>query len=136
MAEAFPAEYRREVVAVARKREAPLNQIAKDFGISEATPHQLRELKSRNRLLEQEDYILRRAGSYLGRRPSQNDLPAGHIACSRPLYYWGVFPGLVGNWVDGPALKGPERPRRTKTATVPSEGRGFESRLPLSKFGA
>lgn len=35
----FPAEFRRDVVAVARKGEAPLNQIAKDFGISEATLH-------------------------------------------------------------------------------------------------
>ena len=29
----------RDVVAVARKREAPISQIAKDFGISEATLH-------------------------------------------------------------------------------------------------
>ena len=36
---AFPAEFRRDVVAAARKIEAPLNQIAKDFGISEATLH-------------------------------------------------------------------------------------------------
>jgi len=33
----YPAEFRRDVVAVARRREAPLTQIAKDFGISEAT---------------------------------------------------------------------------------------------------
>ena len=39
MPKAFPAEFHRDVVAVARKREAPLNQIAKDFGISEATLH-------------------------------------------------------------------------------------------------
>ena len=39
MAKAFPAEFRRDVVAVARKHEAPLKQIAKDFGISEATLH-------------------------------------------------------------------------------------------------
>src|SRR5271157_5097199 len=88
MAKAFPAEFRHDVVAVARKREAPLNQIAKDFGISEATLHnwlkradvedgvrpglteadaaELRELKKRTRLLEQENYILRRAAAYLG----------------------------------------------------------------------
>jgi transposase-like protein len=35
----YPAEFRRDVVAVARKHEAPLAQIAKDFGISEATLH-------------------------------------------------------------------------------------------------
>lgn len=93
MARAYPEEFRRDVVAVARKREASLTQIAKDFGISEATLHnwmkrsdvedgvrpgmteadaaELRELKKRNRLLEQENYILRRAAAYLG----QNTLP-------------------------------------------------------------
>jgi transposase len=35
----FPVEFRRDVVAVARKGEGPLNQIAKDFGISEARLH-------------------------------------------------------------------------------------------------
>ena len=39
MAKAFPAEFHADVVAVARKREAPISQIAKDFGISEATLH-------------------------------------------------------------------------------------------------
>jgi transposase len=83
----FPVEFRRDVVAVARKGEAPLNQIAKDFGISEATLHhwlkkadvddgvrpgrtaaeaaEVRELKRRNRLLEQENEVLRRAAAYL-----------------------------------------------------------------------
>jgi len=89
MPKAFPAEFRRDVVAVARKREVPLVQIAKDFGISEATLHgwlkkadveegvrpgmtssdavELRESKKRIRLLEQENEILRRAAIYLGR---------------------------------------------------------------------
>ena len=93
MPKAFPAEFRRDVVAVARKREAPFKQIAKDFGVSEASLHnwlrqadieegvrdgmtaaeqaELRELKKRNRLLEQENYILRRAAAYLG----QHTLP-------------------------------------------------------------
>jgi len=84
---AFPEEFRRDVVAVARKREAPISQIAKDFGISEACLHrwlkiadvedgvrpgttaadnaELRELKKRNRTLEQENEILRRAGGVL-----------------------------------------------------------------------
>src|SRR5258708_33278219 len=35
----FPLEFRRDVVAVARKGEAPLSQIAKDFGISESCLH-------------------------------------------------------------------------------------------------
>jgi transposase-like protein len=39
MARAYPAEFRDDVVAVARKHEAPVSQIAKDFGISEATLH-------------------------------------------------------------------------------------------------
>lgn len=87
MPKAYPLEFRRDVIAVARRREAPLAQIAKDFGISEtclqrwlrladiedgARPGvtqsenaELRELKKRNRLLEQENEILRRAAAYL-----------------------------------------------------------------------
>jgi transposase-like protein len=36
MPKAFPEEFRRDVVAVARKGEAPITQIAKDFGISQS----------------------------------------------------------------------------------------------------
>jgi transposase len=36
MPQPFPLEFRRDVVAVARKGEVPLSQIAKDFGISES----------------------------------------------------------------------------------------------------
>ncbi|WP_367182683.1 transposase, partial [Mycetocola sp.] len=32
----LPLEFRRDVVAVARKGEAPISRIAKDFGISES----------------------------------------------------------------------------------------------------
>jgi transposase len=32
-AQAFPEEFRRDVVAVARKGEAPITRIAKDFGV-------------------------------------------------------------------------------------------------------
>jgi len=39
MPKPYPGEFRRDVVAVARKGEAPLSRIAKDFGISEATLH-------------------------------------------------------------------------------------------------
>lgn len=35
MPKPFPEEFRDDVVAVARKGEAPLKQIAKDFGVSE-----------------------------------------------------------------------------------------------------
>ncbi len=89
MPKAFPLEFRRDVVAVARKGEAPLTQIAKDFGISEACLHrwlkladvedgirpgvtstesaELRELRRRNRVLEQENEILRRAAAFFAR---------------------------------------------------------------------
>ena len=89
MPEPYPAQFRRGVVAVARKHEAPLAQIAKDFGISEATLHkwlkkadiedgvspgvtekeavELREAKKRIRLLEQENEILRRAAAFFAR---------------------------------------------------------------------
>ena len=39
MPKAFRLEFRRDVVAVARKREATLTQIARDFGISETCLH-------------------------------------------------------------------------------------------------
>ena len=88
MPQAFPLEFRRDVVAVARRKEVPMSQIAKDFGISESCLHrwvkraeiedgvregltlaeqaEIRELKKRNRLLEQENEVLRRAAVYLG----------------------------------------------------------------------
>ena len=93
MPKPYPQEFRDDVVAVARQGQAPLNQIAKEFGISEGCLHnwlkkadvadrhrpgltdedrtQLRELKKRNRLLEQENEVLRRAAAYL----SQANLP-------------------------------------------------------------
>ena len=93
MAKPYPKEFRDDVVAVARKREAPLKQIAKDFGISEgclsnwlkradvedghrpgltdADRKELREANKRIRLLEQENEVLRRAAAYL----SQANLP-------------------------------------------------------------
>jgi len=89
MPKPYPLEFRRDVVAVARKREESLAQIAKDFGISEQTltnwlkkadiedgvrpglteaqAADLRELKKRNRTLEQENEILRRAAAYFAR---------------------------------------------------------------------
>ena len=93
MAKAYPKEIRDDVVAVARMGQAPLSQIAKDFGISEGTLSnwlkradvadrhrpgltdaervELRETKKRIRLLGQENEVLRRAAAYL----SQANLP-------------------------------------------------------------
>lgn len=93
----YPQEFREDVVAVARGRDAQttLQQIADDFGISEATlsnwlraadveagrkpgvtsaeAEELRRLKRRNKLLEQENEVLRRAAAYL----SQANLKLG-----------------------------------------------------------
>jgi transposase len=101
----FPAEFRRDVIAVARKSDTSMAQIAKDFGISESclarwlkladredglgdrpggqrsdgsvtslTPaaaatadQRLKELEKRNRQLEQENEVLRRATAYFAR---------------------------------------------------------------------
>ena len=90
----YPGEFRDDVVRVARSREAgvSLSQVAADFGVHEMTLRkwlraegesaqpapfvdhtaEIRELKRRNRLLEQENEVLRRAAAYL----SQDQLPA------------------------------------------------------------
>ncbi|SFL65910.1 transposase, partial [Leifsonia sp. CL147] len=89
MPKPFPREFRDDVVAVARRREdgVTLKQVATDFGISEtclqnwlrqadvedgnrpgvttSESAELRELRKRNRLLEQENEVLRRAAAYL-----------------------------------------------------------------------
>jgi transposase len=89
MPKAFPAEFRDEVVRVARRREQPIRQTAKDFGISEsclnrwlaideiesgdrpgvtkAEAAEVRELKRRNRVLEEENLILRRAAAFFAK---------------------------------------------------------------------
>ncbi len=91
----FPKEFRDDVVRVARAREPgqTIKQIASDFGVSESCltnwltaadredgvkpgvtaseSAELRELRRRNRLLEQENEVLRRAAAYL----SQANLP-------------------------------------------------------------
>ena len=89
MPKPFPKEFRRDVVAVARKGESPISQVAKDFGVSESCLHrwmnladiedgvrpgitaaesaEVRELKKRNRILEQENEILRRAAAFFAR---------------------------------------------------------------------
>ena len=95
MPKPFPREFREDVVRVARDRgsKTTIEQIARDFGIhvgtltkwlrqadvedgvkpgvTESESAELRELKRRNRLLEQENEVLRRAAAYL----SQANLP-------------------------------------------------------------
>jgi len=84
---AFPEEFRRDVVKVARNSKESRNKIAADFGVSPATlsnwlrqadvedggregatkeqAEDLRQLRRRNRLLEQENEALRRTPVYL-----------------------------------------------------------------------
>ncbi len=95
MPKPYPQEFRDDVVRVARNREdgVTLDQIAADFGVhpvtlskwmrqadvddgtkpgtSSSESAELRELRRRNRLLEQENEVLRRAAAYL----SQAHLP-------------------------------------------------------------
>jgi len=82
-----PKEFRVDVVTVARKGEAPIAELAKDFGISESCLRNwmrladvedgvrpgatgadhavLKDAKRKIRLLEQENEVLRRAAAYL-----------------------------------------------------------------------
>ena len=96
MPKPYPQEFRDDVVRVARNREpgVTIEQIAADFGVHPMTltkwlrraavdgdgerpgitrseSEEVRELRRRNRLLEQEVEVLRRAAAYL----SQANLP-------------------------------------------------------------
>jgi transposase len=86
MPKKFPAEFQRDVVAVARRGNAPRAEIAADFGISESTlkrwlaqadiddgvkdgltsteQNEIVQLRRRMRRLEMENEILRRAAAY------------------------------------------------------------------------
>ncbi len=91
MPTAFPEEFRRDVIAVLRKGEAPcvksqrISESPKDVCIAGSSlpivktalpvtrqnpgdeSAELRELKKLNRLLKQENDVLRRAAAYLSR---------------------------------------------------------------------
>lgn len=91
MSRPYPREFRDDVVRVARSREPGVTldeQIARDFGVHPMTltkwmrsaeeptgsgvqVQQMRELRKRLRLVEQENEVLRRAAAYL----SQANLP-------------------------------------------------------------
>ena len=94
MATRYPAEFRERAVEFARLREKPVKQLATDLGISDQTLHnwlkqadidagrregltteeraELVRLRRRNRLLEMEIEILKKASAYFAR---ENVLP-------------------------------------------------------------
>jgi transposase len=94
MPAAKPPEFRRRAVELARRREQPIAQIARDLGISEsclrrwlgqaevddgvqeglssAERRELVALRRRTRVLEMENEILKRASAYFAR---ENVLP-------------------------------------------------------------
>ena len=94
MATRYPAEFRERAVELARLREKPVKEIAADLGISDQTLHnwlkqadidagrrdgltteeraELVRLRRRNRLLEMEIEILKKASAYFAR---ENVLP-------------------------------------------------------------
>jgi transposase len=94
MAKGHPAEFRQRAVELARLREKPLRQLAADLGISDQTLSnwikqadidegkregltteeraELVRLRRRNRLLEMEIDILKKASAYFAR---ENVLP-------------------------------------------------------------
>lgn len=89
MPKKYPREFRDDVVRVARQGDASLAQVARDFGVSTTSLQrwvaqadiddgvrpgmsslesaELRAVKKRNRLLEQENEILRRAAAFFAK---------------------------------------------------------------------
>ena len=89
MGKPCPKEFRDDVVSVARRGNANLAQLAKDFGVSEASMYnwvrqadiddgvrpglteaerkELREVKRRNRVLEEENLVLRRPAAFFAK---------------------------------------------------------------------
>ena len=93
MPRAYPKEFREDVIRIARQGDASIEQVARDFGIADSClrgwlkkadiedgkapgvtqkeSEELKALRKRNRLLEQENEVLRKAAAYL----SQANLP-------------------------------------------------------------
>ena len=89
MPKRFPEEFKRDVVAVARRRQVPLREVAADFGIGETTlqrwlhqadvddgrkdglttaeQHEIVQLRRDKRRLEMEVEILKRATAYFAK---------------------------------------------------------------------
>ena len=89
MGKPYPKEFRDDVVRVARRGDTGFAQLATDFGVSEASIYnwmkqadiddgvrpgmseaetaELREVKRRNRVLEEENLILRRAAAFFAK---------------------------------------------------------------------
>ena len=89
MGKRYPKEFRDDVVRIARQGDTSFVQLAEDFGISEASIYnwlkqadiddgvrpgltekeaeELREVKRRNRVLEEENLILRRAAAFFAK---------------------------------------------------------------------
>jgi transposase-like protein len=89
MGKRYPKEFRDDVVRVARSSDAPIKQIAEDFGISDASLYnwlkqadiddgkrdgltsaeadEMTAMKKRVRLLEQENEILRSAAAFFAK---------------------------------------------------------------------
>ncbi len=89
MGKRYPKEFRDDVVRLARQGDTQYSQLAEDFGVSEASIYnwvkqadiddgvrpglteaeaeELREVKKRNRVLEEENLILRRAAAFFAK---------------------------------------------------------------------
>ena len=89
MGKPYPKEFRDDVVQIARRGDTSHARLAEDFGISEASVYnwlrqadiddgvrpglteeeaaELREVKKRNRVLEEENLILRRAAAFFAK---------------------------------------------------------------------